>query len=72
MALNTCPPAVILPRAPLLQNFLDLFLLYASCYQCSSVARGGAIAPPIGLPTKVPNKENATFLELLRLSFALD
>ena len=41
----------------------------------SSVARGGAggaIAPPIGLPTKMQNKENSTFLALLRLSFALD
>ena len=41
----------------------------------SSVARGGAggaIAPPIGLPTKMQNKENTTFLALLRLSFALD
>ena len=43
----------------------------------SSVARGeagggGAIAPPVGLPTKMQNKENTTFLALLRLSFALD
>ena len=43
----------------------------------SSVARGeggrgGAIAPPIGLPTKMQNKENTTFLAHLRLSFALD
>ena len=40
----------------------------------SSVARGGggAIAPPISLPTKMQNKENSTFLALLRLSFALD
>ena len=41
----------------------------------SSVDRGGgggAIAPPIGLPTKMQNKENTTFLAFLRLSFALD
>ena len=38
----------------------------------SSVARGGAIAPPIGLPIKMQNKKNTTFLALLRLSFALD
>ena len=42
----------------------------------SSVAReaggGGAIAPTIGLPTKMQNKENITFLAILRLSFALD
>ena len=28
--------------------------------------------PPIGLPTKMQNKENIMFLALLRLSFALD
>ena len=42
----------------------------------SSVARGGrgggGYSPPIGLPTKMQNKENTTFLALLRLSFALD
>ena len=43
--------------------------------ESSSVARGGGGAgcsPPIGLPTKMQNKENTTFLALLRLSFALD
>ena len=38
---------------------------------CSSVARGGGggggYSPPIGLPTKMQNKENTTFLALLRL-----
>ena len=44
----------------------------------SSVARGGGGAggsiapPPVGLPTKMQNKKNTTFLALLRLSFALD
>ena len=40
----------------------------------SSVARGGrgGYSPPIGLPMKMQNKENTTFLALLRLSFALD
>ena len=41
----------------------------------SSVARGGGrggYSPPIGLPTKMQNKKNTTFLALLRLSFALD
>ena len=46
----------------------------SQCIGGSSVARGGggAIAPPIGLPIKMQNKENTTFLTLLRLSFALD
>ena len=39
----------------------------------SSVARLGGYSPsPIGLPTKTQNKENAKFLALLRLSFALE
>ena len=39
----------------------------------SSVAREGySPPPPIGLPTKMQNKENTTFLAFLRLSFALD
>ena len=42
----------------------------------SSVAGGGGggdySPPPIGLPTKMQNKKNTTFLALLRLSFALD
>ena len=31
----------------------------------------GGYCPPIGLPTKMQNKEKTTFLSLLRLSFAL-
>ena len=38
----------------------------------SSRARGGGYRPPIGLLTKMQNKENTTFLALLRLSFALE
>ena len=40
----------------------------------SSVAKGGrgGHSPPIGMPTKMQNKKNTTFLALLRLSFALD
>ena len=37
----------------------------------SSVARG-AIASPIGLSTKTQNRENTTFLALLRLLFVLE
>ena len=40
-----------------------------------SVAGGGGGAtapPPIGLSTKMQNNKNATFLALLRLSFALE
>ena len=53
----------------------DLLLVFLLVPVPSSVARGGAggaIAPPIGLPTKMQNKENTTFLALLRLSFAPD
>ena len=43
----------------------------------SSVAREGgagrgAIAPPIGMSTKVQNKKNTPFLALLRLFYALE
>ena len=38
----------------------------------SSVARGGAIAPPIGMSTKMQNEKNITFLVLLRLFYALE
>ena len=43
----------------------------------SSAARGGGggegySPPPISLPTKMQNKENTTFLALLRLFYALD
>ena len=49
-------------------------ILCLQCHTTSSVARGGGggYSPPIGLPTKMHNKENTTFLALLRLSFALD
>ena len=56
-------------------SFIVAFLRVRWWVVHSSVARGGAggaIAPPIGLPTKMQNKENTTFLALLRLSFALD
>ena len=33
---------------------------------------GGVIAPPIGLTTKMLNKEDTMFLALLRLVFALE
>ena len=40
---------------------------------CSSVARGrGGYSPPIGLSTKMQNKKNTTFLDLLKLFFALE
>ena len=41
----------------------------------SSVARGAggrAIAPPIGMSTKMQNETNTTFLALLRLFYALE
>ena len=38
----------------------------------SSSIDGGVIDPPIGLSTKMQNKENITFLALLRLVFALE
>ena len=40
----------------------------------SNVGGGGEgfIAPPIGLTTKMLNKEDSTFLALLRLVFALE
>ena len=37
-----------------------------------SVGRGGVIDPTYGLSTKMQNKENNTFLALLRLVFALE
>ena len=39
----------------------------------SSVARGGAIAPPpIDMSTKMQNEKNTTSLALLRLFYALE
>ena len=40
----------------------------------TSVARGGggAIAPPIGMSTKMQNEKNTTSLALLRLFYALE
>ena len=38
----------------------------------SSSIGGGGYRPPIGLSTKMQNKENTTFLALLRLVFALE
>ena len=34
--------------------------------------RGYKLPPPIGLLTKMQNKENTTFLALLRFSFAVE
>ena len=47
-------------------------IVYASM-TTSRVARGGGYNPlSIGMLTKMRNKENTTFLALLRLSFALE
>ena len=56
--------------AALVQSMALLFFYR----ELSSVAMGdgGVTPPPIGLPTKMQNKKNTTFLALLRLSFALD
>ena len=37
----------------------------------SGIGGGGGYKPPFGLSTKMRNKENTTFLALLRLVFAL-
>ena len=39
----------------------------------SSIARGGAIAPPpMDMSTKLQNEKNTTFLALLRLFYVLE
>ena len=53
------------------RHVLSIFVILASSVARGG-GRGGATAPPIGLPTKMQNKKNTTFLALLRLPFALD
>ena len=58
-------------QTPLQINWIATFAQLALTWH-SRVARGGAIVFPIGLPTKMQNKENTTFLALLRLFFVLE
>ena len=45
---------------------------YGSSVSTGSGAGEGGIIPPIGLPTKIQNKEITAILAFLRISFALE
>ena len=56
------------------KSFLETSAIKKIMLMSSSVARGGggAIAPLIGMSTKMQNGKNTTFLALLTLFYALE